>query len=191
MRIFTSLYDRALLWSQHSHAPWYLAGLSFAESSFFPVPPDVMLAPMVLATPKRGLWLGLLTTIMSVLGGIAGWSIGYFGFEAAEGMLQAAGYMDEYARVSEWFGRWGFLAVLLAGFSPVPYKIFTIAAGSLAMPLPLFVVASAIGRGARFFLVSLLIMSGGEHAAEKLRAHIETIGWTTVVLAVGVYLWVR
>ncbi len=132
MRIFTRLYDKVLLWSKHPRAPWYLGGLSFAESSFFPIPPDVMLAPMVLATPKRGFSLALLTTVASVIGGIAGWFIGYFGFEAVEGWLVTLGYMDDYDRVSDWFERWGFWAVLLAGFSPVPYKIFTIAAGSLA-----------------------------------------------------------
>ncbi|MBT8136423.1 MAG: DedA family protein [Gammaproteobacteria bacterium] len=189
--IFTALYDRALRWSQHRHAPWYLGTLSFAESSFFPVPPDVMLAPMVLAQPRRGPSLALLTTVTSVLGGVAGWLIGYFGFEAASGLLQQAGYMDDYARVSEWFGRWGFWAVLLAGFSPVPYKIFTIAAGSLAMPLPLFVLASTFGRGARFFLVALMIMAGGERAAQSLRRHVEVLGWAIVAIGIVVYLWVR
>lgn len=191
MKIFTGLYDRVLSWSQHRHAPWYLGGLSFAESSFFPIPPDVMLAPMVLAKPKRGLSLALLTTIASVVGGVAGWCIGYFGFEAIQGWLTQLGYMDDYARVNTWFEKWGFWAVLLAGFSPVPYKIFTIAAGSLAMPLPLFILASAAGRGARFFMVALLIMAGGERAAQRLRGSVEIIGWATVALAVVLYLWLH
>ncbi|MDH3645357.1 MAG: DedA family protein [Gammaproteobacteria bacterium] len=191
MQIFTGLYDRVLSWSGHRYARWYLGGLSFAESSFFPIPPDVMLAPMVLAAPRQGLSLAALTTVTSVLGGIAGWTIGYVGFEAVQGLLETAGYMDDYARVNDWFGRWGFWAVLIAGFSPVPYKVFTIAAGSLAMPLPLFVVASVIGRGARFFLVALLIMAGGEQAAQRLRAHVEILGWVMIVAAIIVYLWLR
>ncbi|MBT8131522.1 MAG: VTT domain-containing protein [Gammaproteobacteria bacterium] len=191
MKIFTQLYDKALYWSGHRNARWYLGGLSFAESSFFPVPPDVMLAPMVLAAPKKGLSLALLTTLTSVAGGIAGWGIGYFGFEAVQGLLQSAGYMDDYARANEWFAQWGFWAVLVAGFSPIPYKIFTIAAGSLAMPLPVFIVASAVGRGARFFLVATLIMAGGETMAGKLRQHIEWLGWITIVAAVAGYLWLR
>ncbi len=191
MRLFTGLYDRVLTWSRHPHADRYLAGLSFAESSFFPIPPDVMLAPMVLATPRRAWWLAGLTTLASVLGGLAGWLIGYFGFEAVQGLLESAGYMDEYDRANAWFERWGFMAVLIAGFSPIPYKVFTIAAGSLAMPLPLFVVASAIGRGARFFLVAGLIRAGGERAADRLRAHVELLGWLVVVGGIVAYLWLR
>lgn len=150
-----------------------------------------MLAPMVLARRNRGLALALLTTITSVAGGIAGWCIGYFGFEAIKGLLVDLGYMDDYMRANTWFEQWGFWAVLLAGFSPIPYKVFTIAAGSLAMPLPLFVVASAVGRGARFFLVALLIMAGGKRMAERIRGSVEVIGWATVLLAVVLYLWLH
>lgn len=191
MKFFQRLYDRVLIWSRHRHAPWYLGALSFAESSFFPIPPDVMLAPMVLARPRRGLWLAALTTATSVLGGIAGWLIGYFAFDAIQGLLGSLGYRDDYARVNAWFERWGFVAVLIAGFSPVPYKIFTIAAGALAMPLPLFVLASAVGRGARFFLVAGIIMIGGERAAARLRRHIDLLGWGTIAAAVVLYLWLR
>lgn len=191
MKLFQRIYDRVLLWSVHRHAPWYLGALSFAESSFFPIPPDIMLAPMVLAERRRGLALAALTTVTSVLGGIAGWLIGYFAFDAIQGLLGSMGYLDDYARVNAWFERWGFLAVLLAGFSPVPYKLFTIAAGALAMSLPLFVVASAIGRGARFFLVAGLIMAGGERAATQLRRHVDLLGWLTIAAAVVLYLWLR
>lgn len=191
MKLFQRLYDRVLAWSRHRHAPWYLGGLSFAESSFFPIPPDVMLAPMVLAQPRRGVWLATITTVASVLGGIAGWLIGYFALGAIEGLLESLDYLDDFARATRWFERWGFIAVLIAGFSPVPYKVFTIAAGALSMPLPLFVVASAVGRGARFFLVAGLIMAGGERAEAQLRRHIDVIGWVTIVAAIVLVLWLR
>ncbi len=191
MGLFTSLYDKVLSWSRHRHARWYLGGLSFAESSFFPVPPDVLLAPMVLASPQRGWSLAALTTVASVAGGIAGWMIGFFALEAAVGLIEAHGYMAQYERVTAWFERWGFAAVLLAGFSPIPYKLFTIAAGALAMPLPLFAAASVIGRGGRFFLVAALIKAGGERAAERLRRYVDLLGWLAVVAAVGLYLWLR
>lgn len=189
--MFRSLYDRVLSWSRHRYAQWYLGGLSFAESSFFPIPPDVMLAPMVLATPSRGWWLALLTTITSVLGGVAGWLIGYFAFDSVAGLLEDYGYMDDYLRAHGWFERWGFVAVLVAGFSPIPYKVFTIAAGTFGMPLPLFAAASALGRGGRFFLVAGLIKAGGDDAADKLRRHVDWLGWLVIVAVVVLYLWLR
>lgn len=191
MKIFGGLYDRVLSWSAHPHARWYLGGLSFAESSFFPIPPDVMLAPMCLARPDRALSLAALTTVTSVLGGVAGYAIGYFSLEAAEPLLRDLGYWPAYLTARDWFADWGVLAVLIAGFSPVPYKIFTISAGAAAMAFPGFVIASLFGRGARFFLVAGLIALGGERFASGLRRRIDTLGWLFVavcVVAVGAYL---
>ena len=132
MRIFSKLYTKVMQLAAHPHAVRYLAGLSFAESSFFPVPPDVMLAPMTLATPRRAWFLAALTTAASVLGGMAGYAIGLLAFDLIEPFLHRAGYWPAYLHAREWFRNWGFWAVLLAGFSPVPYKIFTIAAGVAA-----------------------------------------------------------
>ena len=177
-------------WSRHRHAPRYLAGLSFAESSFFPIPPDVMLAPMCLAQPAKAMHFALLTTVASVLGGLAGWMIGYFAFDAIEPWLRTSSYWGAYQTAQAWFGRWGFWAVLLAGFSPIPYKVFTIAAGVAAMPLLPFVLASILGRGGRFFLVAGLMAWGGPRMEEKLRTYIDRIGWLTVALvAIGVLVW--
>ena len=186
------LYERALLWARHRHAERYLVALSFAESSFFPIPPDVMLAPMTLAEPRRGWRLAFATTLASVVGGIAGYAIGWFAFDAVQPWLVELGYWDGYERATQWFAAWGFAAVLVAGFSPIPFKVFTIAAGALHMLLPLFVVASFIGRGARFFLVAGLIMWGGERMERQLKRHIDTLGWVTVAaLAVAfvIYRW--
>ena len=187
MRIFTALYERVMQWSRHRHAPTYLGVLSFAESSFFPIPPDVMLAPMVLARPERAIWLASLTTLTSVLGGLAGFAIGVWAIDAVMPVLERFEYVDEFERAGEWFLKWGFWAVLAAGFSPIPYKVFTISAGALAMNLPLFAVASFVGRGARFFLVAILVAWGGPPMEARLKRYVDVIGWALVALLVAAY----
>lgn len=189
MRLFGSLYDKAIGWSRHRHAERYLMALSFAESSFFPIPPDVMLAPMTLARPDRGWRLAALTTLSSVIGGLAGYLIGWLAFDLIEPLLIRLGYIDAYQQATEWFGRWGFWAVLVAGFSPVPYKIFTIAAGALQMFLPGFMLASVLGRGGRFFLVAGILVVGGARMERVLRRNIDLLGWITVLAIVVVIAW--
>lgn len=182
MRIFSSLYARVMNWSRHRHAPWYLGGLSFAESSFFPIPPDVMLAPMSMAKPKSAWWYAGLTTLMSVLGGLLGYAIGTFAFELIEPLVTTGHYAEPFGMAEEWFMEWGVWAVFVAGFSPIPYKIFTIAAGFMHMAVLPFVLASAVGRGARFFLVAALMAWGGERMDGLLRAYVDRIGWIMVLL---------
>ena len=150
-----------------------------------------MLAPMTLAQPKRGWRFAFLTTVASVVGGLAGYVIGWVALDTVEPLLRSVGYWDSYIRSTEWFVTWGFLAVLAAGFSPIPYKIFTIAAGALHMLLPAYILASMIGRGGRFFLVAGLIRWGGEPMQRRLRANVDTIGWLVVVLGVAVVLFLR
>ena len=188
MKIFSGLYDKVLSWSKHRYAPRYLCGLSFAESSFFPIPPDVMLAPMVLSRPEKAWNFALLTTLFSVLGGIAGYSIGYFSIEAIQPWLIEHGYSDTLDKAKTWFNQYGVWAVLAAGFSPIPYKIFTITAGALSLFFPGFLIASIIGRGARFFLVAGLVKAGGEKMEKQLRKHVEVLGWIFVALIV-VLIW--
>jgi membrane protein YqaA with SNARE-associated domain len=182
MRLFGPLYDRVLGWAAHPKARWYLGGLSFAESSFFPIPPDVMLAPMALARPVDAWRLALLTTLTSVAGGVLGYVIGYFALDLIEPWLVSSGHWEGYLQARDWFQTWGFWAVLAAGFSPIPYKLFTIAAGALAMFLPVFVIASIVGRGGRFFLVAGLIRWGGAPMETRLRRHVEFLGWLFVGL---------
>ncbi len=193
MRLFGRLYERVMQWARHPHAEWYLGGLSFAESSFFPVPPDVMLAPMALARPERAWRLATLTTVASVLGGLAGYVIGVFAFELVEPLLSRVGYGDQYREVVSWFDTWGVWVVFVAGFSPIPYKLFTISAGALGMALLPFLLASTVGRGARFFIVAGLMYWGGARMEAALRRYVDAIGWAVVALAVlayGVYrLW--
>jgi membrane protein YqaA with SNARE-associated domain len=189
---FAWLYERVLRWAAHRHAPWYLGGLSFAESSFFPIPPDVMLAPMALAQPAKARRFALITTVASVAGGLFGYAIGYFALEVVTPWIQNAGYWEQYLRAQSWFITWGFWIVLVAGFSPIPYKLFTIAAGAAALSLLPFVLASLVGRGSRFFLVALLVAWGGPRMEPMIRPYIERLGWATVlVLALSYLLWPR
>jgi membrane protein YqaA with SNARE-associated domain len=189
MKLFSPLYSRAMIWSRHPRAPWYLGGLSFAESSFFPVPPDVMLAPMCLATPRRAFYFALLTTLTSVAGGLLGYAIGYFAFDVLQPWLQESKYWPAYQTAVEWFGRWGFWAVFIAGFSPIPYKVFTIAAGALSMALLPFMLASIVGRGLRFFLVAGLMAWGGARMEAMLHRYVDRLGWAMVAIIAIAMIW--
>lgn len=189
MKIFGPLYDRVMRWSSHPQAERILAAMSFAESSFFPVPPDVMLAPMCLAQQQRAWRLAAITTVASLLGGIFGYAIGYFLFDAIEPWLRTTHYWSAYETGRAWFDEWGVWAVFLAGFSPIPYKIFTLAAGVAVLNFPGFLVASLIGRGARFFMVAGLIRAGGPRMVEMLPKYVERIGWSVVLLVAVAALW--
>ena len=191
MRLFAPLYARALVWAAHPRAPWYLGVLSVAESSFFPIPPDVMLAPMVLARPARWWWLAGLTTLTSVSGGILGYGIGYFAIDAVLPWLHRAGWYEHYETARALFDEWGVWIVFLAGFSPIPYKVFTIASGAAGMALLPFTVASLLGRAARFFLVAGLVRAVGPRIEPMLRKHIDTVGWATVAVALVAWLLLR
>jgi membrane protein YqaA with SNARE-associated domain len=192
MALFTRLYDACLRWSRHRHAPRYLVGLSFAESSFFPIPPDVMLMPMSLAQPQRAMYFATITTAASVIGGIAGYAIGHFALEWIAPLIHEGGrWAAAYSKASQWFHEWGFWAVLIAGFSPIPYKVFTISAGALSMAFFPFVLASAVGRGARFFLVSSLLSWGGAAMEARVRQYVERIGWALVGVGVAAYIAIK
>ena len=191
MQLFTSLYDKCMVWARHRYAVWYLSVLSFAESSFFPIPPDVMLAPMCMAQPSRAWRYAGITTLASVIGGLLGYLIGYYAFDLIQPWLQESHYWDKYQHARSWFEEWGFWAILVAGFSPIPYKVFTIAAGTLAMSLPLFVAGSIIGRGGRFFLVAGLMAWGGPEMEQKLRIYVERIGWLVIILAIAAFFYFR
>lgn len=184
--MWRKLYNATLRAAGHPHAERYLAGLSFAESSVFPIPPDVMLAPMVMARRDRAWRLALITTLASVAGALLGYAIGYFLLEAITPWLHGLGYWEHYLTVRDWFATWGFWAILVAGFTPIPYKIFTIAAGAAAMSIPLFVAGSLIARGARFFLVAALVRWLGPVFEQRLLKYIDLIGWALLlVVTVG------
>ncbi|GLR72551.1 YqaA family protein [Agaribacter marinus] len=192
MKIFTTLYESCLKWARHKHAEKYLAGLSCAESTFFPIPPDVMLAPMVLSQTDKAWRFAAITTVASVVGGVLGYFLGYFAFESWLGpIIEQWGYGEKLALAERWFADYGVWVVFLAGFSPIPYKVFTISAGALMMSFFPFLIASAIGRGMRFYLVAALMKWGGPPMEAKLKDYIEIIGWAVVVLAIVAYFILR
>ncbi|NKB77476.1 MAG: DedA family protein [Gammaproteobacteria bacterium] len=192
MKIFGPLYDRMMTWSRHRHAQKYLAFISFLESSFFPIPTSLMLAPMVMAQRDRAWYLASLTTVTSVLGGVFGYMVGYFLFEqVGEPIIEFYDAGDRFEEIKSWFGEYGVWLVVLAGLTPIPYKLCTIASGALGMALIPFVIASIIGRSSQFFLVALLVRFGGAKLEPVLHKWMEVIGWVCITLAVVAYLLVR
>jgi membrane protein YqaA with SNARE-associated domain len=183
MKLFENLYNSVITAASSPKAPFVLSFLSFVESFILPFPPpDVMLAPMSLAKPKNALYFATLTLIASLVGGVIGYLIGAYGFDLVEPYIQQWGYQAVFERAVDWFKVWGFWAVLVAGFSPVPYKIFTISAGLLSLAFVPFMLASLIGRGARFFLVALMLAHFGPAIEARLMRYIEYIGWAIVIL---------
>jgi membrane protein YqaA with SNARE-associated domain len=189
--MFLRLYDWVIALSAHRRAPAFLSALSFAESSVFPIPPDVMLIPMCLAKPLKGWQYATVCTLFSVLGGVAGYLIGRLAFGWIEPWLMESSYAGAFTGAVAAFETWGFWYILLAGFTPIPYKVFTISAGVVGMPFLAFVGGSVIGRGGRFFLVAALIRLGGEKLALKMRKYIDLIGWIMIALAALVFVVIK
>lgn len=183
------LYQRCMQWARTRYAVYILSLISFTESIFFPVPPDVMLAPMAMAKPQRAVFYAGITTLFSVLGGIVGYGIGMWAFPTlVEPFLLQMGYMGKYEIIHTWFTQWGFWVVFVAGFSPIPYKIFTVTAGLTGVGFLPFVLASATSRGLRFFLVSILMAKGGPKLEQFIHDMLVRFGWAMVGvfgLAVG------
>ncbi len=191
MKIFTSLYDRAITWSQHPQAVKYLGGVSFIESSFFPVPTAIILVPMVMARRDRAWWLAGYTTITSVLGGVFGYFIGFFLFDqVGQPILDFYQLQDKFVTMQEWFNVYGIWVVFLAGLTPIPYKLFTITSGVMSLSLIPFTLASLVGRSSQFFLIAALIRWGGEKAEPMLYQYMEWIGWGVLILAVTGYMFI-
>jgi len=192
MKVFSAIYEWTLKWAEHKFAPSILAILTFAESVFFPIPPDVLLAPMVLAKPEKAWRLASLTTVSSILGGMVGYLLGYMMFEPwIQPLITEFGYQHRFDTAMAWFSEWGVWVVFIAGFSPIPYKLFTVSAGFLQMAFIPFLLASAIGRGMRFFLVAGLIKWGGSTMEKNLRKYIDILGWAIVSLIIIAYLIYR
>ncbi|MGN7919191.1 MULTISPECIES: YqaA family protein [Lysobacter] len=194
MKIFGPLYERALTWARHRHAPAYLTGLSFVEAIIFPIMPEVMLAPMCVGAPRRAFWFATLSLIGSMAGALVGYALGHYAFEAlkpvfaAMGMLAGieSGIATVQAKMAE--SPWAvFTFLVLGGFMPIPMKVFTWASGIVGVPMLQYVLSMLIGRGKRVFLLALAIRIGGERAEATLRRYIEPIGWiATAIIAVAV-----
>lgn len=191
MKIFGKMYDQMMRWSRHRLAVYWLAFVSFIEAVFFPIPPDVMLIPMSMSNPKNALKYALYTALASMLGGLVGYAIGYYASDWVQQYIVQFGYQAKLEQVTAWFDQWGILVLFVAGFSPIPYKVFTIAGGLLHMALLPFAITAFISRAARFILVAKLSAWGGPKVEAKLRRSIEVIGWGVVVLAVIAYFILR
>ncbi|SDG13772.1 YqaA family protein [Pelagibacterium luteolum] len=186
------LYDWAMDMAASRKAPYALAGVSFAESSFFPIPPDVMLIPMVVADRKSAFWNAALCTVFSVLGGIFGYLIGMYLFEPlARPIIEFYHYDAAFEQLQAWFADYGLLIVFIAGFTPVPYKVFTIASGFAGLALPVFILGSVISRGARFFLVATLLYFFGPAIREFIEKRLGLMTLVFTVLLVGGFAAIR
>ncbi|MGB7316850.1 MAG: YqaA family protein [Planktotalea sp.] len=157
------LYDITLSWAEHRHALWLLAFVSFIESSVFPIPPDILMIPMILARPSRAWLIASVALVASVLGGLLGYAIGALAYEQIGApILESLGKADSMAEFSTRFNDLGFWAVLSAGVTPFPYKVITIMSGWTGMALSTFIITSIFARGLRFFIVAALLWKFGE-----------------------------
>lgn len=180
------LYDRIIELSAHRHALWVLALVSFVESSVFPIPPDVMMIPMILARPSRAWLVATVALVSSVLGGLLGYAIGALAYEQIGlPVLTALGKADAMADFGIRFNDLGFWAVLVAGITPFPYKVITIMSGWTAMPLTTFIATSILARGIRFFLVAGLLWKFGAPIRDFIERRLGLVTIVFVVLLFG------
>jgi membrane protein YqaA with SNARE-associated domain len=191
--MFKSLYHRVLSLSESPRAPAALAVIAFAESSFFPIPPDVILVPMSLARPDRAWRYAAICTIASVTGGILGYAIGALLFDTiGQWLIHAYGYGDRVAALKETYARWGALVILLKGLTPIPYKLVTIVSGLLGYNFALFVVLSVVTRGARFFILAGALNFFGEPLKVALERHFALfMGIIAITIVAGFWIAAR
>ena len=198
--MFQRLYKKCLELAAHKSSNFYLGLVSFIESSFFPIPPDAMIIPMVIAKKKEYLKIFLIASIFSVLGGIFGYLIGYLFFDLAIYVIEFYGYQDKVENLklsmSQGSGFLAWLSILfLAGFTPLPYKAFTISSGLIAFNLPIFIIVSLISRSLRFFIVAYLSYKFGELFTEYMEKHgskwFTIIGIIIVIISIIFYLFLK
>ena len=198
--MFKNLYKKCLDLAGHKSSKYYLAIVSFAESSFFPIPPDVMVIPMVISKKTDFKKIFLITTIFSVLGGMLGYLIGAFFFEFANYIMNFYGYEDKLFNIKEYLikndGFYAWLGILfLAGFTPLPYKVFTIASGLISFNFFIFIFISLVSRGLRFFIVSYLSYKFGNLFTEFMEKHgskwFTIIGLLIVIIGLLIYLIIK
>jgi membrane protein YqaA with SNARE-associated domain len=198
MKLFRPLYERALVWAAHPQAERYLGLLSFVEAFIFPIAPEIMLAPMVLAKPLRWARYAGVSLACSMLGVMVGYALGHYAFDAMRPLLAWLGWLPGIdATVAQlrdlvvthpWKAFWLLVA---AGFIPIPLKIFTWASGIVGMPMMPFIAGMIVGRGKRVFAVAGVIRLGGKRAEEALHRWIEWIGWAVIALIVGLVIYLK
>lgn len=186
------LYDWVLHWAETPYGTWALIALAFAESSFFPVPPDVLLIVLCLGTPRRSLWFAALTTASSVVGGIGGYVIGWMIWQEVQQFFFTYVFSEQlFHHVGQLYAKNAFWAVFTAGLTPIPYKVFTVAAGVFQIDFAEFVTASVLGRAARFFMVAGLIRAFGPPIKGFIDKYFNLLSIVFVVLLIGGFLVVR
>lgn len=198
MKLFKPLYEKALVWAAHPQAERLLAGLSFIEAIIFPVMPEVMLAPMTLARPRHWFRYATISLVSSLLGALVGYVLGMYAFEALRPLFEMLGWLP---RIDEMVGKlrgevassaWAaFVMLVLAGFIPVPLKIFTWASGIVGVPMIAFIPGMIIGRGKRVYALTGAIRLGGPKAEALLHKYIEWLGWLVIVLIIAVVVWLK
>lgn len=186
------LYSRTIRLAGHRHALAALAVIAFLESSVFPIPPDLLMIPMILARPARAFTIAAVATAASVLGGLAGYAIGWGLYESlGRAILDLYGAQDEFARFAESYNRWGAWAVLIAGTTPFPYKIITILSGSTGLDLGVFVLSSVVARGLRFFVLAVLLWKFGPPIRDFIERRLGLVFGLFMVLLVGGFVVAR
>ena len=186
------LYDWTMSLADHPRALWVLALVAFVESSVFPIPPDVLMIPMILAAPSRAFLIAGVAMVASVLGGLLGYAIGAFAYEGiGQPILEAMGKADSMEEFNDRFNDFGFWAVLIAGLTPFPYKVITIMSGWTGMPLATFVVTSIIARGLRFFVVAALLWKFGAPVRDFIERRLGLMFTLFCILLVGGFLLLR
>ncbi len=186
------LYDWTLGLAQHRHALWALAVVAFVESSFFPIPPDILMIPMIIAQPRRAWLIASVALLASVLGGLLGYAIGALAFDSiGQPILASLGKADAMAEFSTRFNDMGFWAVLIAGVTPFPYKVITIMSGWTGMPLGTFIATSILARGLRFFVVAGLLWQFGAPIRDFIERRLGLMFTLAVLLLVGGFMVVK
>ena len=186
------LYSRVLALAASRHAMWAMAAISFAESSFFPLPPDILLIPMILARPRRAWLIATVCTLASVLGGLVGYAIGYFLFDAVgRPVLEFYQAMDKYEALKAAFAQWGAWIIILKGLTPIPFKLVTIASGVAQFDLVAFVLASLVSRSLRFFLLAALLWRFGDPVREFIERRLMLVTSAFAAALVGGFLALR
>jgi membrane protein YqaA with SNARE-associated domain len=186
------LYDKTLRLAALPNAPWWLAAISFIESSVFPIPPDAVLIPMVLARPDRAWRLALICTVSSVAGGALGYLIGYAVFDQlARPVIDFYGYSQKFVAFQDLYARWGLWVILIKGLTPIPYKIVTIASGAAHFNFGVFMAASLATRGVRFFLVAGLLKAFGPPIRDFIERRLTLVTSVAAAGVVGGFLALR
>ncbi len=184
--MFRALYDWTLRLASHRHAIRWMAVISFCESSFFPIPPDVMVVPMVLARRDQAYLIATVCTVSSVLGGILGYFIGMFLYDSVgQWLIRFYGMGEGIETFRATYREWGAWIILIKGFTPIPFKLVTIASGIAAFSFPVFVAAAVVTRGARFFLIAWLLKRYGAPMQEFIERRLTLVGWLFLIALVG------